>query len=108
MNAQVIRDSEGYLVDTDDWSKEFAATVAEEEGITLNDLYWSVIDFMRGYYEEHQVAPDVRHFTRNIATEHDYSKKEAKKILFDLFPYGYVQQACKLAGMKKPRAWSTG
>ena len=28
--------------------------------------------------------------------------------LFELFPYGYVQQACKIAGMIRPRAWSTG
>ena len=108
MNAQVLRDSEGYLFDTDDWSKDFAAIVAEEEGITLDDQYWSVIDFIRGYFDEHQVAPDVRHVTRNIAVVHEHSKKEAKKILFDMFPYGYVKQACKLAGMKKPRAWSTG
>ncbi len=24
------------------------------------------------------------------------------------FPYGYVKQACRIAGMKRPRAWSTG
>jgi len=24
------------------------------------------------------------------------------------FAYGYVKQACKIAGMKRPRAWSTG
>ena len=28
--------------------------------------------------------------------------------LFMLFPYGYVKQACKIAGMRRPRAWSTG
>jgi len=28
--------------------------------------------------------------------------------MFRLFPYGYVKQACKIAGMKRPRAWSTG
>jgi dissimilatory sulfite reductase related protein len=28
--------------------------------------------------------------------------------LFRLFPYGYVKQACKIAGMRRPRAWSTG
>jgi len=28
--------------------------------------------------------------------------------MFELFPYGYVKQACKIAGMRKPRAWSTG
>jgi tRNA 2-thiouridine synthesizing protein E len=33
---------------------------------------------------------------------------EGRKRLFDLFPYGYVGQACKIAGMKRPRGWSTG
>lgn len=108
MNEQVLRDSEGYLVDTDDWSKEFSEMVAKEEGITLNDEYWSVIDYMRSYFDEHQIAPDVRHVTRNVSLKNGCSKKEGKKIVFDLFPYGYVKQACKIAGMKKPRAWSTG
>ena len=29
-------------------------------------------------------------------------------LVFELFPYGYVKQACKIAGMRKPRSWSTG
>ncbi len=33
---------------------------------------------------------------------------EGRKRLFDLFPYGYVGQACKIAGIKRPRGWSTG
>ncbi len=36
------------------------------------------------------------------------SKKEAKQYLFELFPHGYMQQACQLAGMRRPRAWSVG
>ena len=108
MNTQVLRDSEGYLVDTEDWSEEWAEMAAKEEGLTLNDNYWSVINFMRGYYGEHHIAPDVRHASKNLAAELGYSKKEGKKLLFELFPYGYVKQACKIAGMKKPRAWSTG
>ncbi len=108
MNAQVIRDAEGYLLDTDDWSKDFAYMVAKEEDIALNDTYWTMIDFMRSYFDEHQIAPDVRHVARNLAVVNGCSKKEAKKILFELFPYGYVKQACKIAGMKRPRAWSTG
>jgi len=108
MNEQVLRDSEGYLVDTDDWSRGFSEMVATEEGITLDDFYWSVITFMRGFYDEHQYAPDVRHVTRHITTVKECNKKEAKHILFESFPYGYVKQAVKMAGMKKPRAWSTG
>lgn len=107
-NVQIERDSEGYLVDTDDWSREFSVMVAGEEGITLDEFYWSLIGFMRAFFDEHQFAPDVRHVTRHITTVRECSKKEAKKILFESFPYGYVKQACKIAGMKKPRAWSTG
>ena len=108
MNVQVLRDSEGYLVDTDDWNEGFSEMAAKEEGITLDDVYWSVINYMRSYFDEHQIAPDVRHVTRHFAVTNECSKKEAKKIIFELFPYGYVKQACKIAGMKKPRAWSTG
>jgi tRNA 2-thiouridine synthesizing protein E len=34
--------------------------------------------------------------------------KAERNDLFVLFPYGYVKQACKIAGMRRPRAWSTG
>jgi tRNA 2-thiouridine synthesizing protein E len=33
---------------------------------------------------------------------------QGRNDLFVLFPYGYVKQACKIAGMRRPRAWSTG
>jgi hypothetical protein len=29
-------------------------------------------------------------------------------VKFEFFPYGYLRQACKIAGMRRPRAWSTG
>ena len=63
---------------------------------------------MRAYWLEHRVAPDVRHVVDHLVSKQGYDKKEAKKHLFDLFPYGYVKQACKIAGMQRPRAWSTG
>ena len=30
LNVQVLRDSEGYLVDTDDWSEDFSEMAANE------------------------------------------------------------------------------
>ena len=108
MNTDTPRDAEGYLFKPDDWNEALATEIATEEDIELNDTYWSVLSFMRGYFQEHDIAPDVRHLIKHLATENDCSKKEAKKLVFDLFPYGYVKQACKIAGMKKPRAWSTG
>ena len=56
-------------------------------------------------YEEHQVAPDARHVMKHLDTRYP---GEGRKRLSDLFPYGYVGQAGKIAGMKRPRGSSTG
>ncbi|MBN4079478.1 TusE/DsrC/DsvC family sulfur relay protein [Beggiatoa alba] len=106
--ASVDRDNEGYLTNPDNWNKDIAQHFAAEENITLDDECWTIINFMRDHYTEHSVAPDVRHAVKALAVNHNYEKKEAKKRIFTLFPYGYVKQACKIAGMKRPRGWSTG
>lgn len=106
--TQLIRDTEGYIVDPQDWNEQIAQQLAAEESLMLNAEYWSVLYFMRHYWTEHHIAPDVRHVITHITDEYDLSKKQAKQHLFKLFPYGYVKQACKIAGMQRPRVWSTG
>lgn len=102
------RDGEGYLTDPENWNREIAQAMAEEEQLELTETSWPIIEFMRGYWQEHQVAPDVRHVVDFLVNERGMDKKSAKALLFQLFPYGYVKQACKIAGMMRPRAWSTG
>lgn len=87
------------------WTEGLAEEMAQQENIELTPLHWGVIHFMRRYYEEHQVAPDARFAIKYLAQDFG---KEARNRLFELFPYGYVKQACRIAGMKRPRAWSTG
>jgi TusE/DsrC/DsvC family sulfur relay protein len=108
MKASVARDTEGYLIDADDWNEVVASELAHEEGISLNDEYWRVLNFIRSYYDQHGITPDIRHLVKQLASERGIDKKQAKQYLFTLFPYGYVKQTCKIAGMKRPRAWSTG
>jgi tRNA 2-thiouridine synthesizing protein E len=108
MSTTLSRDAEGYLINPDDWNEEIARQLSVEEGIEINDTFWSVLRFMRQYYNEHSIAPDVRHVIGYLAVERQCDKKEAKQLVFKMFPYGYVKQACKIAGMKRPRAWSTG
>lgn len=108
MNIDLQRDPEGYLVNPEEWNEDIAMQLANEEEISLNDTYWLILKFMRQYYHEHSIAPDVRHVSSFISKELECSKSDAKKMIFELFPYGYVKQACKISGMKKPRAWSTG
>jgi len=98
-------DPEGYLVDPAHWTEKIAQELARREGITLSEDHWRVIRFMREYYASHQIAADARFAIKHLAEVHGAA---ARKRLFELFPYGYVKQACKIAGMRRPRAWSTG
>jgi tRNA 2-thiouridine synthesizing protein E len=99
------RDAEGYLIEPGDWNEDIARELACEEDIALTDAHWDTICFMRDYYDEHQIAADARFVIKHLSGRFG---REAQKKLFELFPYGYVKQACKIAGMKRPRAWSTG
>ena len=98
-------DAEGYLIEPSDWTEAVATELARRQELTLGADHWAVIRFMREAWEERQVAPDARHAMRHLDTRYP---GEGRRRLFELFPYGYVAQACRIAGMKRPRAWSTG
>lgn len=98
-------DDEGYLVEPQAWSEELAEVLARQEHIPLTEDHWDVIRFMRDYYEDRQIAPGARLVIKHLS---DRLGPTARNRLFELFPYGYVKQACKIAGMKRPRGWSTG
>ena len=98
-------DDEGYLIDPADWSEQLAVALAEQENIELTDAHWDALRFMREFYQEHQVIPDVRFVVRRLAVRFG---ADSRNMVFQLFPYGYVKQACRIAGMKRPRGWSTG
>jgi TusE/DsrC/DsvC family sulfur relay protein len=99
------RDADGYLVEPAEWNEGVAEKLAREIDIELADDHWDVIRFMRSLYEERQVAPDARHVIKHLDQRYP---GQGRNRLFELFPYGYPGQACKVAGMKRPRAWSTG
>lgn len=94
---------EGYLLDPTAWTEAVAEHFAKAEDLALTDEHWAVIRFVRRWFDEHGVAPSGRDVTAFMKTQ-----GASRNRLFELFPYGYVQQTCKIAGMKKPRSWSTG
>lgn len=99
--------NEGFLLDPSEWNPEVAQELARREGIELSEDHWQVLKFMRDYYEEHKIAADARFVIKHLAEDLGKGRK-ARSELYRLFPYGYMQQACKVAGMRRPRAWSTG
>lgn len=104
----VLLDAGGFIVDPETWTREFAYYMADKEGVELTALHWQLIQYMRDSLAEHGVMVDARWVIKHLAKIQTITKSEAHKLLYVLFPYGYVKQACRIAGMKQPRAWSTG
>ena len=94
-------DEEGFLVDLNDWTKEIAEKMAEDDGVELTEEHWNVLNFLRDYYEEYQIAPAVRVLTKAIAKTMGKDKGNSK-YLYGLFPYGPGKQGCRFAGLPKP------
>lgn len=102
LNGTVFEaDEEGYITDIGLWSPELAELIAEGENIEMSDDAWEVVNFLRNYYEEYQIAPAVRVLTKAIKKTLGPDKGNSK-YLYELFPYGPAKQACKIAGLPKP------
>lgn len=94
-------DEEGYLANINEWNPEVAEYMAKLDNAALTENHWEVINFLREYYEEYQIAPAVRVLTKAIGKKLGADKGNSK-YLYELFPYGPAKQACKYAGLPKP------
>jgi len=94
-------DEEGYLIDLSTWNEELADLIAKDEDIEMADDHWEVVNFLRDYYEEYQVAPAIRVLTKAVKKTLGPEKGNSG-YLYELFPYGPAKQACKIAGLPKP------
>ena len=94
-------DEEGYLADLNTWDTDVAEAMAVADWAPLDTSHWEVINFLREYYEEYQIAPAVRVLTKQIGKRFGKEKGNSK-YLYELFPYGPAKQACKYAGLPKP------
>ena len=94
-------DEEGYLADLNQWRPELGTAMALADGAPLDENHWEVINFLREYNEEYQIAPAVRVLTKAIGKKLG-KDKGTSKYLYELFPYGPAKQACKYAGLPKP------
>ncbi|TRZ90008.1 MAG: TusE/DsrC/DsvC family sulfur relay protein [Rhodocyclaceae bacterium] len=98
---EVELDEEGFLTNLGDWTKDVADYLAIEEKVEMTESHWEVIDFLREYYDEYQIAPAVRVLTKAIGKKLGPDKGN-NKYLYELFPYGPAKQACKIGGLPKP------
>lgn len=93
---KVPLNEEGFLINPQEWNEKIAVALAiSEEGLEgLSDDHWSVINYIRSYYLEKDLAPMVRKICKTTGF--------SLKYIFELFPSGPAKGACKLAGLPKP------
>jgi len=98
---QIELDDDGYIVDLNEWNKDIAVMLASQDGITLTDAHWEVINFLRDYYQKYQIAPMIKILVKEIGKAMGPEKGNTK-YLYELYPGGPAKQACKYAGLPKP------
>jgi TusE/DsrC/DsvC family sulfur relay protein len=102
LNGTVIEhDDEGYLTDVSVWNRQLAELIAQAENIEMNDDVWEVVNFLRQYYEQYEIAPGARILVKAIKNKLGPDKGNSNH-LYGLFPYGPGRQGCKIAGLPKP------
>ena len=94
-------DNEGYLLDPGEWDMDVANEIARSERLQMSEDHWTVVRFVRNWFEDRHSVPEARHALKELRQKLG-TEKSTRKYLYSLFPYGYGQQACKIAGMRKP------
>ncbi len=84
---------DGYLNDPKQWTKEVAEELAKEESITLEDLHWKVLEFIRKEFEAGNTLT-IRKIGKSGITD--------IKGFYQLFPGGPLKKASRIAGIPKP------
>jgi len=88
-------DEEGFLEDQSNWNEDVAKALAMSEAVQeLTEEHWTMINYIRDYYEEYSIAPVVRKMVKDTGFNRDK--------IYILFPAGPGKGACKIAGLPKP------
>ena len=99
--TQLALDEKGYLLDWQSWSRAVAVEWAARDGLTLEDDHWAVIDLLRDYYGEYEIAPPMRALLKLLRARLGDAALGSRE-LYRLFPEGPAKQACRYAGLPRP------
>lgn len=92
---EVEVDEDGFIQEPEKWTKEMAEDLAKiEEASPMTEERWKIVNYLRNYYLENEIAPPIRILTKQTGFD-------LKKI-YEMFPKGPAAGACKVAGLPKP------
>ena len=93
--VKVEIDEDGFIQEPDKWNKEVAEDLAKtENAYPMDDERWKVVNYLRNYYIEYEIAPPIRMLCKQTGFD--------LKHIYQLFPGGPAKGACKVAGLPKP------
>ncbi|WP_035605179.1 sulfurtransferase TusE [Edwardsiella tarda] len=94
-------DTQGYLLNSQEWNEALAELLAQQEGITLSEAHWEVVRFVREFYQTFNTSPAIRMLVKAMTQKYGEEKGNSR-YLYRLFPKGPAKQATKIAGLPKP------
>ena len=88
-------DNDGFMVDPGLWNSEIACAIAREEGIDrMTEDHWKIVNFIRDYWKQNDLAPEVRLLCKELNL--------GVRRIYKLFTSGPARGACRVAGLPKP------
>jgi tRNA 2-thiouridine synthesizing protein E len=106
VSGKTIQLSEaGWLEDLGEWNEEIAVTIAHNEKVEMTPAHWDIVHTARDYYQEYGMVAEPRIFSK-IMKEKFGADRSSSKYLYDLFPYGLIKSANKVAGLPRPKGCS--
>ncbi len=94
-DADVEFDQDGFMLEPGLWNDAVARAIGREEDIDeMSEDHWSIVNFIREYWKEHDLAPPVR----LICQQCEVSVRQ----IYKLFTAGPARGACRVAGLPKP------
>jgi len=94
-------DQDGHLRHPGDWSPDVAEALAQREGLTLDKAHWEIIALARAFYDEFQLAPNMRalvHYVKALLGQ----DKGNSLYINRLFQGSPARRIARLAGLPKP------
>jgi len=86
----------GFLVNTEDWSKELAEHMAAADGIELSDRHWDLVNYLREAFVSDGTQPNTRTIVKAMSKQ--WGEKLSQKDVYDLFNGDPSKLAGKYAG----------
>lgn len=100
-DTQIAVDKEGFLINQYEWTHDLAAELARLEGVTLSQEHWELMNYLREYYEDYDIAPPMRMMVKLMTRA--FGDKVNSRYLQMLFPLGPAKQGSRFAGLPKPK-----